>query len=175
MTFDELRRSAEESLEGEPLAVGLADLDNLEAAAYLEQSALGQIGKVVAPVFRPLGWDWRVSAAVLASFPAREVVLAVLGTIYAVGSDVDADDPSLVANIRAAKHPDGTPVFTLAMALGVMVFFAFCLQCGATVAAIRRETNSWAWPVFAWGYMTGLAYVAAWATYALGNLFLGAA
>ena len=153
--FDTLRSEAAESLAGETLELGssertserlserLSELDNLEAATFLEQSALGRIGKAVAPVFRPLGWDWRVSAAVLASFPAREVVLAVLGTIYAVGSDVEADDPSLIANIRGATHPDGTPVFSTAMALGVMVFFAFCLQCGATVAAIRRETNSW--------------------------------
>ncbi|MBZ0111497.1 MAG: ferrous iron transport protein B, partial [Thermoanaerobaculia bacterium] len=171
--FDSSRSALEIELSGDALAQALATLDNEEAATYLEQSFLGRIGKGITPVFAPLGWDWRVSAAVVASFPAREVVLAVLGTIYAVGSDVAEDDPSLVAKIRGATHADGRPVFSIPMALGVMVFFAFCLQCGATVAAIRRETNSWSWPLFAWCYMTAVAYVGAWITYRGGLWLLG--
>ena len=89
------------------------------------------------------------------------------------GEDVDESDPSLLENIRGATWPDGRLVFSLPMALGVMVFFALCLQCGATVAAIRRESGSWRWPIFAWTYMSVLAYIGAFVTYRLGTWILG--
>ena len=108
-------------------------------------------------MFKPLGWDWKVSSAVIAGFPAREVVVAVMGTLYAVGSD--ADEASLAAKLKSATWPDGRLIFTLPMVLGLMVFYAWCLQCAATVAIIRRETNTWRWPVFAWTYMTVVAYL----------------
>jgi len=133
--------------------------DNQAAAAQLEQSWLGRAGKFVEPAFEPLGWDWRVSSAVIAGFPAREVVVAVLGTVYAVGDD--ADEASLTERLRAATWPDGRPVFTLPMVLGLLIFYACCLQCAATLAVIRRETNSWRWPIFAWVYMTTIGYVGA--------------
>jgi ferrous iron transport protein B len=145
----------------------LAEIDHQEAATHLEESALGHIGRAIAPLFSPLGWDWKVSAAVVASFPAREVVIAVLGTIYAVGADVDAENPGLIARIRASSWPDGSKVFSLPVAFGLMVFYAFCLQCVATVATIRRETNSWRWPLLAWTYMTAFGYVAALVAYQL--------
>jgi len=133
--------------------------ENQAAAAQLEQSWLGRAGKFVEPAFEPLGWDWRVSSAVIAGFPAREVVVAVLGTVYAVGDQ--ADEASLTERLRAATWPDGRPVFTLPMVLGLLVFYACCLQCAATLAVIRRETNTWRWPVFAWVYMTTIGYVGA--------------
>ncbi len=135
------------------------------AALRLEQSYLGRAGKLVEPVFRPLGWDWKVSAAVIAGFPAREVVIAVLGTVYAVG---DAADESTLSNrLKSATWPDGSPVYTLPMVIGLLIFYALCLQCAATLAVIRRETNSWRWPIFAWVYMTGLGYVGALLAYQL--------
>jgi ferrous iron transport protein B len=118
-------------------------------------------------VFEPLGWDWRVSSAVIASFPAREVVIAVLGTVYAVGDD--ADEGTLSARLKSAKRPDGSPMFTLPMVVGLLIFYALCLQCVATLAIIRRETNTWRWPVFAWTYMTTLGYVGALLAYQLGT------
>ena len=136
-------------------------------AQQLSQSWLGRAGQVIEPVFRPLGWDWRVSAAVIAGFPAREVVVAVMGTIYAAGSE--ADEASLTRKLRAAAWPDGSPIFTLPMVLGMLVFYAWCLQCAATVATIRRETNSWRWPIFAWSYMTVVAYLGALLVYQLGT------
>jgi ferrous iron transport protein B len=139
--------------------------ENQAAAAQLEQSWLGRAGKSVEPLFEPLGWDWRVSSAVIAGFPAREVVVAVLGTVYAVGDD--ADDASLTTRLRSATWPDGRPVFTLPMVLGLLVFYACCLQCAATLAVIRRETNTWRWPVFAWVYMTTIGYVGALLIYQL--------
>ncbi len=145
----------------------LSRIEHQRAAAHLEASALGAIGRAIEPVFRPLGWDWKISAAVVASFPAREVVIAVLGTIYAVGSDVDAEDAGLIERLHSSRRADGSPVFSLPVALGLMVFYAFCLQCVATVATMRRETNSWRWPIFAWTYMTVFGYVGAYLTYTI--------
>jgi ferrous iron transport protein B len=156
------------ALSGEALQSRLSEIDNEAAAAHLEQSWLGRAGHIVAPVFKPLGWDWRVSAAVIAGFPAREVVVAVLGTIYAVGDE--ADEQSLATRLKSATWPDGRVVFSLPMVLGLLVFYAWCLQCAATLAVIRRETNSWRWPVFAWSYMTALGYVAALLIYQVGSL-----
>ena len=133
--------------------------ENEAAAAQLEQSFLGRAGKVVEPMFKPLGWDWKVSAAVIAGFPAREVVIAVLGTVYAVGDE--ADEATLSNRLKAATWPDGAPVFTLPMVVGLLIFYACCLQCAATLAVIRRETNTWRWPVFAWLYMTTIGYTGA--------------
>jgi ferrous iron transport protein B len=148
------------------------EAENLRASEQLAGSYLGQIGRIVEPLFKPLGWDWRVSSAVIAAFPAREVILAALGTIYALGSDVDERDAGLIEKVRGAAWPDGRPVFTLPVALGLMVFFAFCLQCGATMATMQRETGSWGWPLLAWCYMTGLGYAAAWLVVKAGNALL---
>ena len=133
----------------------------------MEQSWLGRIGRTIEPVFKPLGWDWRVSSAVVAGFPAREVVVAVMGTIYAVGSE--ADNQNLSEKLRSAKWPDGRLIFTLPMVLGLLVFYAWCLQCAATLATIRRETNSWRWPIFAWAYMTTVGYLGAFVIYQVGS------
>ena len=116
-------------------------------------------------MFAPLGWDWRVASAVIAGFPAREVVIAVLGTVYAVGDE--ADESTLAERLRSSRHADGSPVFTLPMVIGLLVFYACCLQCAATLAVIRRETNSWRWPVFAWVYMTTIGYTGALVAYQL--------
>jgi ferrous iron transport protein B len=158
---------ARASLAGPALEQRLADIGNEAAADHIAQSWLGRAGHWVEPAFRPLGWDWRVSAAVIAGFPAREVVVAVLGTIYAVGEE--ADEETLAGRLTAAQHPDGTAVFTLPMVLGLLLFYAWCLQCAATLAVIRRETNSWRWPLFAWSYMTALGYGGALLIYQLGT------
>jgi ferrous iron transport protein B len=159
---------AESIYSGERLDAELRSLENNAAADQLEQSLLGRAGRLVEPLFAPLGWDWRVSAAVIAGFPAREVVVAVMGTIYAVGEE--ADDTSLADKLRSASWPDGRPVFTLPMVLGLLLFYAWCLQCAATIAIIRRETNGWRWPVFAWTYMTMIGYTGAFLIYQLGSM-----
>ena len=141
-------------------------LNAQERAAQLEYSLLGRIGKFIEPAFRPLGWDWRVSAAVVAGFPAREVVIGVMGTIYALGSEGD-ESARLQERLRESRWPDGRPVFTLAMALGLLVFYTFALQCVSTVAVIGRESNSWRWAVGAWAYMTAFAWLAGMLTYQL--------
>ena len=164
----EQRALVEQSAAGPAeIDAAVSDLENRAAAEQLEQSWLGRAGKAVEPVFRPLGWDWKVSAAVIAGFPAREVVVAVLGTIYAVGGEADED--TLTDRLRSATWPDGSTVFTLPMVVGLLIFYACCLQCAATLAVIRRETNSWRWPVFAWCYMTGIGYFGALLAFQLGS------
>ena len=144
------------------------------AAAQLEHSLLGQAGKLIAPVVRPLGWDWRIGCAVIASFSAREVVIGTLGVIYNLGQEQDERSESLQQTLQAATWPDSErPVFTVPVALSLMVFFALCAQCAATLAVIRRETNSWRWPIFTFTYMTVLAYVGALVTYQVGSWWTG--
>ena len=139
--------------------------------ATLEQSYLGTASKTVAPLFEPLGWDWKITAAVIASFPAREVVIAVLGTLYAIDAE---DEGSLIDRIKQSRWPDGRLVFSLPMALGLMGFYALCLQCVATIAVMRRETNTWRWPLFAWVYMTTLGYVGALLCFQIGSAITAA-
>lgn len=145
-------------------ADALARLDAQQAAAYLEQSWLADLGRTVQPVFAPAGFDWRMTVGVLAAFPARELVVPTLGTLYSLG-EVDADAAQANGALRAAladqRGEDGKPLLTSLTALAVMVFFALCSQCAGTLAAIRRETHSWRWPLFAFTYMTTLAWLAA--------------
>jgi ferrous iron transport protein B len=164
---------AAQALAAEERAAALAHLDEREAGEYLRQSYFGRLGHAVEPAFTPLGWDWRIAMAAIASFPAREVVVATLGTIYNLGTEVDEGSAALRSSLREATWQSGPrqgePVFSVPVALSIMVFFALCCQCGATVATIRRETNSWGWAWFAFGYMTVLAYVGAFLTYQLGG------
>ncbi|MFK7886092.1 MAG: ferrous iron transport protein B [Gammaproteobacteria bacterium] len=157
--------AAQAQYSGDELDAAVARIENETAAMQLEQSWLGRAGKGVEPVFKPLGWDWRVSAAVIAGFPAREVVVAILGTVYAVGDE--ADDATLSGRLEAATWPDGRPIYTLPMVIGLLIFYACCLQCAATLAVMRRETNGWRWPIFAWTYMTLLGYFGAMAAFQL--------
>jgi ferrous iron transport protein B len=149
----------------------LAQLDAKLASELVAQSYLGTMGKAIEPVVRPLGWDWRIGMATLASFPAREVIVAVLGTIYSLG-EVDEGSVSLREALQNAVWADGRRVFNIPVALSVMVFFALCAQCVSTLAVIQRETQSWRWPLFTFFYMTILAYVASLVTYQFG-MFLG--
>ena len=179
------------ALEAQLNALPAADSGRAEVQAQLDelvqvemegefqrQSYLGRIGHWIEPVVRPLGWDWRIGCAAVASFPAREVIVATLGVIYNVGGDVDVEEEEsrgrLVTALREAKW-DGTdrPVFNLPVALSIMVFFALCAQCASTLVIIKRETNSWRWPAFTFTYMTGLAYIAALVTYQTGMWLSG--
>lgn len=158
--------------QAERQAVAPQALDALEkhqAAELVANSYLGQAGHWVAPAVRPLGWDWRIGMAVIASFPAREVIISALGTIYSLGAGEDEGSESLRATLAAATWPDGRPIYTLAVALSIMVFFALCAQCLSTLVVIKKETGSYRWSLFSFGYMTALAYVGALATYQVGT------
>lgn len=169
ITEDFAHRRAALTVPGESrgeLQSQLRQLNAQERSAQLEYSLLGRTGKFIEPLFKPLGWDWRVSASVVAGFPAREVVIGVMGTVYALGSEAE-NNAGLRERLRDSRWPDGRPVFTLAMALGLLVFYAFALQCVSTVAVIGRETNSWRWAAGAWVYMSGFAWLAGMLTYQL--------
>jgi len=149
----------------------LAEQHNEISAELVESSILGYAGHAIEPVVKPLGWDWRIGVGAIASFPAREVIIATLGTIYSLGGDVDEEDEGLKSTLKQARWPDGRPVYNIPVALSIMVFFALCAQCGATLMVIRRETNSWRWPIFTFVYMTVLAYVGALVVYQVGMMF----
>jgi ferrous iron transport protein B len=151
-------------------------IEREQRAALLEASWLASIGKAVQPAFAPMGFDWRHTVGVLAAFPARELVVPTLAVLHRLG-DVEADpevaDEGLTAALRDQKGPDGKPSMDWLVALSMMVFFALCSQCSSTLAAIRRETHSWKWPLFTFGYMTGVAWIAATAVYQIGSLLRG--
>jgi ferrous iron transport protein B len=151
---------------------------------WKRQSILGWTGRTIEPVVAPLGWDWRIGMAAVASFPAREVVVGTLGIIYNEGkvksdeilSAKDVGDTRLAQALKKARWENGPrqgqPVFTVPTAISLMVFFALCCQCASTLTVIRRETKSWLWPLFTFTYMTGLAYVGALVVYQVGSWFI---
>jgi ferrous iron transport protein B len=143
------------------------------AGAYQRESFLGRFGRAIEPVFWPLGWDWRIGSAVIASFPAREVVVATMGVIFDLGKQVDPDAQEGFAQLDQKLHSatwEGSDrtLLNIPVALSIMVFFTLCAQCAATLAVIRRETNSWRWPAFCFTYLTILAYLGAMITYQVG-------
>lgn len=144
--------------------------EEASASNQLENSFAGMLGKTIEPVIRPLGFDWKIGVAIIASFAAREVLVSTLSIIYNVGEDADEESPGLIGAIRNAERADGTPVWTPLTALSLMVFFVLAMQCMSTLAVVRRETNSWAWVVFMFSYMTVLAYCASFLTYQGGRL-----
>jgi ferrous iron transport protein B len=153
----------------ERLDAELSVVDAKIEGEHLRNSYLGRAGVWVEPIVRPLGWDWRLGCAAIASFPAREVVVATLGVLFNLGRDQDEESQALQDTVRSATW-DGTdrPLFNIPVALSLMVFFALCAQCVSTLVVMRRETNSWRWPTFAFVYMTALAYFAAMLTYQIG-------
>ncbi len=145
-------------------------------SAYIEQSVMGRLGKLVQPVFALAGFDWKITVGVLSSFPAREVIISTMGVIYSLGGDVDAESGDLRAVMANQVWPEGTAkagqrVFNIPVALAIMVFFALCQQCGATVAIMSRELNN-RWAFGSFFFMTGVAWLGAILTYQLGMLFI---
>ena len=155
-----------------------ADLANRLNAEWKSNSILGRTGHALEPVFRPLGWDWKIGMATLASLPAREVIVGTLGIIYAKG-EVDAGDEDQTKELGETVRADwaGDAVrgrYGVPVAVSIMVFFALCSQCASTLAVIYRETRSWFWPIFTFVYMTVLAYLGALVTFQLGRLIVDA-
>lgn len=141
-------------------------LDKEYHTLKLEKSYAGIIGKSLEPVITPLGYDWKIGIALVTSFAAREVFVGTMATLYSVGDD---DDGSLLLKekMKSAVRLDGTPVFTLATGLSLMIFYVFAMQCMSTLAVVKRETRSWKWPVIQLVYMTALAYLMSWLVYQL--------
>lgn len=151
-----------------------SELERQVAARYLEQSYMGRFGKFVQPIFEPAGYDWKITVGVLASFPAREIIISTLGITYALGGEVDEASDDLRNTLNHAKWETGPragePVFNIPVALSIMVFFALCMQCGATLAVIAKELN-WRWAAGSFIALTSLAWLAAVLVYQIGTLF----
>ena len=142
----------------------IAQLDKEYHTAKLENSYAGIIGKSLEPAIAPLGYDWKIGIALVTSFAAREVFVGTMATLYSVG-ETDEGSLLLKEKMKAAVKPDGTPVFTLATGLSLMIFYVFAMQCMSTLAVVKRETRSWKWPVIQLIYMTALAYLMSWVVY----------
>lgn len=140
------------------------ELDQQYATAKLEHSFAGMMGHAIEPVIRPLGFDWKIGIALITSFAAREVFVGTMATLYSVGNS-EADSQPLHEKMRAAKRDDGTPVYTLAAGLSLLIFYVFAMQCMSTLAVVKRETRSWKLPLVQFVYMSGLAYVSALVVY----------
>ena len=136
----------------------------------MRQSYAGRLGHLLEPAIAPLGFDWKMGIGLVASFAARETLVSTLSIVYNVGKDAEAESPSLIEAVRNAKRPDGTPAWTPLVAVSMMVFFVLACQCMSTIAIVRRETNSWRWPLFMVAYMLVIAYVASLITFQGGRL-----
>ena len=145
------------------------DSHNLSAKEKIEHSYAGQVGHFIEPAIKPLGFDWKIGVGLITSFAAREVMVSTLSTLYNL-EDESEHSPSLMNAMRNATYPDGRKVFTPLVALSLMVFFVFAAQCMATFAIIKKETNSWRWPIVMVVYMTALAYVGSLLVYQGGQL-----
>ncbi len=143
------------------------ELEHLKATDKLENSYAGILGHAIEPAIRPLGFDWKIGIALITSFAAREVFVGTMATIYSVDGNADKLD-SVMDKMKHAKNPEtGLPVFTFAVAMSLMMFYAFAMQCASTVAVVYRETKEWKWPVIQFAYMTVLAYAASLITFHL--------
>ena len=143
-----------------------ADAELIIASEKLEASYAGIIGKSIEPVIKPLGFDWKIGISIITSFAAREVFVGTMSTIYSVG---DADNTkSIKEKLMSYKNPEtGEAFFTPAVAISLMLFYAFAMQCMSTLAIVFRETNNWKWPIIQFLYMSGLAYIASYIAYQL--------
>ncbi len=150
----------------------LAALGNQEAGLKLRHSFAGRMGRLIEPAIAPLGFDWQMGIGIIASFAAREVFVSTMSTVYNVGKYQRSESSlsNLAKTLQAQKRPDGTPAYTTLTAVTLMVFYVFALQCVSTVAVVRRETNSWKWPLFQWLYMGVLAWGLAFITCHAGRL-----
>ncbi|TLP71196.1 ferrous iron transport protein B [Maribacter sp. ACAM166] len=137
-----------------------------EIASYkLEHSYMGYMGKAIEPIVRPLGYDWKIGIAVLTSFAAREVFVGTLATIYSVGND---EEETIKYRMAAEVNPrTNKPLFNLASGISLLLFYAFAMQCVSTLAVVKRETNSWKWPLGQLVFMSLFAYIVALIAYQL--------
>jgi ferrous iron transport protein B len=141
---------------------------HLTAQSALQNSFAGKIGHVIEPTIKPLGFDWQIGIGIISSFAAREVIVSTLAVVYGVGEDAaEQNRKSLYDTLRHATRSDGAPVFTTATCMSLLVYYILAAQCLATSVVVRRETNSFKWPLFQIFYMTGLAYVASFIIYHL--------
>ena len=138
------------------------------ADAQIAVSFAGQAGHLLEPVIKPLGFDWRIGVGLVTSFAAREVFVSSMGVIFGVQDNAEHALPVRDA-LRAARWPNGAILFTPLVCFTLMVYYVFAMQCMSTVAVVKRETNSWRWPLFQIAYMTGTAWLVCFAIYQMGR------
>jgi ferrous iron transport protein B len=155
-----LRAAAKAELKAKELHLSADETEGMVASAKLENSYIGMLGKGIEPVIEPLGYDWKIGISLITSFAAREVFVGSLATIYAVHDDGDKNR-RLIDRLRLEKRADGTPVYTMASGVSLMIFYVFAMQCMATLAVVKRETKSWKWPLIQIAFMGVLAYLGA--------------
>ncbi len=163
-TIDTLQKNYEVAVKAKPS--NAAVLEKQYHTDKLANSYAGIIGKQIEPIIKPLGYDWKIGIALVTSFAAREVFVGTMATLYSVEED---DNTSLREKLKSAVWPDGKPVYSLAAALSLMIFYVLAMQCMSTLAIVKRETGTWKWPVVQFFMMTGLAYVLSWITYTIAS------
>jgi len=141
-----------------------SQLNKQRSTEKLQHSYAGHLGQTIEPLIAPLGYDWKIGIALITSFAAREVFVGTMATLYSVE---ETDNNSLREKMAAAKHPDGSKVYTLPAAFSLLIFYMLAMQCMSTLAVVKRETKSWKWPLFQLGFMTVLAYGMSWLVYQL--------
>ncbi len=141
----------------ENIEISDEELDINIEAFKLEHSYIGLVGKSIEPIISPLGYDWKIGIALVTSFAAREVFVGTLSTIYSVGSE---NQETIKENMAQEKDSFGNQIFNLPTGLSLMIFYAFAMQCMSTLAIVKKETNSWKWPLAQLFFMTTLAYFA---------------
>jgi len=162
--FDQIDRKYQQT---QYQKAGPDSLKRMVASEKLENSYAGVLGHVIEPAIKPLGFDWKIGIALITSFAAREVFVGTMATMYSVNGDAEKIE-SVQQKMRTARNEQtGQPVFTLAVAMSLMMFYAFAMQCASTVAVVYRETKNWRWPAAQFAYMTVLAYAASFVTYHL--------
>ena len=138
------------------------------ATEQLSQSYAGKAGHLIEPVIRPIGFDWHIGIGLISSFAAREVFVSTMGVVFNAESDGENTKP-LQKALGDASWPDGRKLFTPLVCLTLMIFYVFAMQCMSTIAVVKRETNSWRWPLFQTFYMTGAAWVISFVVYQTGT------
>jgi ferrous iron transport protein B len=158
-----------ENLEAQKIK--LAELDKEQAGENLRHSFAGYMGRAIEPLIKPLGFDWKIGIGLVASFAAREVFVSTMSTVYNVGSgDDDESTKNLTNKLREQKRSDGSLLYTPLLAISIMVFYVLAMQCVSTMAVVRRETNTWKWVFFQWGYMAALAWITTFIVYHGGKM-----
>ncbi|HZG54091.1 MAG TPA: nucleoside recognition domain-containing protein, partial [Pyrinomonadaceae bacterium] len=160
----------EETVQPAAGASNVAEAVDGDEGEQIRQSYAGRLGRLIEPAIAPLGFDWKMGIGLIASFAARETLVSTLSIVYNVGADATEESSSLIEGVRNARRADGSPAWTPLVAVSMMVFFVLACQCMSTIAIVRRETNSWRWPLFMVSYMLALAYVASFVTYQGGRL-----
>ena len=159
--FNNAEKNVVAELQSKNIKLNPSLIEDKVNAYKLENSYIGYMGKTIEPVIKPLGYDWKIGVAVVSSFAAREVFVGTLATIYSVGSH--SDEETTIKNRMAAEvHPiTGNKVFNFATGISLLLFYAFAMQCISTLAIVKKETNSWKWPIVQLVFMSGFAYLTA--------------